>query len=78
MSALGQLCLFMVFGAEIVLFSPYYTPTMILIAAMAWQEKCGGWRIGALASLLLCLLAFNNWRVFGHALALAHSLTSTH
>jgi hypothetical protein len=77
LGVLGQFCLFMLYGAETVLFSPYYVPLMILIAAMSWRT-CATRRAALVLTLLfLIVLVFNNTEEFIEALQKAKNLIST-
>lgn len=73
-SGLGQMALFMLYGAEAILFSSYFVPTLIFIAAMAWKPGRPGRVILGLAILLLVVLAWNNGAVFLDAAAVGETL----
>lgn len=63
-TALGQIALFMLFGAEIILFSLYFVPALIFISAMAWKPGRYGAIVLGVAVALLVVLAWNNGSVF--------------
>lgn len=73
-SALGQIMLFMLYGAEAILFSAYFVPTLIFIAAMAWKPGRTGQIIMGLGVLLLLVLAWNNGSVFMDSAAVGETL----
>lgn len=73
-SVLGQMALFMLYGAEAILFSSYFVPALIFIAAMAWKPGRPGRVILGLAILLLVVLAWNNGAVFLDAAAVGETL----
>jgi hypothetical protein len=73
--ALGaQIGLFMTYGQEVILFSAYYVPFMVVIAAMAWRPGPAGRIVFGAAMLLLGLLALNNGLMFANALEPAKAL----
>lgn len=63
-SALGQMLLFMLYGAEAILFSAYFVPTLVFVAAMGWKPGRQGRIVLWLAIALLAVLAWNNATVF--------------
>jgi hypothetical protein len=71
---LGQVALFMMYGAEAILFSSYFVPALIFIAAMAWKPGRQGRVILVIASLLLVVLAWNNGAVFLDSAAIGETL----
>lgn len=73
-TALGQTVLFMLFGVEIILFSLYFVPALIFIAAMAWKPGRYGNIILGAAVALLVVLAWNNGSVFIDAAETGRSL----
>jgi hypothetical protein len=73
--ALGaQIGLFMTYGQEVILFSAYSVPFMVVIAAMAWRPGPAGRIVFGAAMLLLGLLALNNGLMFANALEPAKAL----
>jgi hypothetical protein len=77
LGVLGQFCLFMLYGAETVLFSPYYVPLMVLVAAMSWRA-CATRRAAFIFALMfLVVLVFNNGEEFIEALHKAKEVIST-
>jgi hypothetical protein len=72
--ALGQMVLFMLYGAEAILFSAYFVPALIFIAAMAWKPGRRGRIVMGLAILLLIVLTWNNGSVFLEAAAMGETL----
>ena len=70
---LCQLALFLFWGSEIILFSPYYVPALILIASLVWNEVAGI-KMLALPLVFLALLLWNNVQMFCLSRQLALSL----
>lgn len=73
-SALGQMALFLMYGAEIILFSLYFVPVLVFIAAMAWKPGLYGRIILGTALLLLLVLGWNNGSVFLEATEVGQTL----
>ena len=64
----------MIYTSETVLFTPYFIPMMLLIAAMSWREGASNLGAGAMALLLFIVLLWHNSRAFMGLVELAQSL----
>ena len=71
---IGQFCLFMLYGSEIILFSPYFVPILLMIAAMSWRSGRSNLGAGTVAVLLFVVLLWHNSQAFMHTVEAAKSL----